>query len=105
MQFIRQPRFAPARFLAALLAGCALVVAGFLAASPKAHACVHAHHHAPDHDCFAKHFADGKGLLTVFDAPLPGLAEVTFAAPVPPATLFLPADFRRLPAGRAPPVA
>lgn len=84
---------------------CALVVVGFIAVSPKAHACVHAHHHAPDHDCFAKHFADGKVLLTVLDAPMPGLVELTFAVPVRPGSLFLPFDFRRLPAGRAPPVA
>jgi hypothetical protein len=82
-----------------------LVVVGFLAVSPKAHACVHAHHNAPDHDCFAKHFADGKVLLTVLDAPLPGLEAPTFATPFPSSPLHLPFDFRRLPAGRAPPMA
>lgn len=105
MQDNRQPRCSPARLLVALAVACALVAVGVVAASPKAHTCVHAHHHAPDHDCLAKHFADGKVLLTVLDAPLPGLAALAFAAPVPPAPLFLPADFRRLPAGRAPPMA
>jgi hypothetical protein len=105
LQLYRKLRCSPARLLVALAVACALVVVGFLAVSPKAHACVHAHHQAPDHDCFAKHFADGKVLLTVLDAPAPGLAALTFAAPVPPPPLFLPADFRRLPAGRAPPMA
>ena len=105
LQLTRQPRFSLARFVAALAVACALVVVGFLAVSPKAHACVHAHHHAPDHDCMAKHFSDGKVLLTLLDAPVPGLSGIVVAAPVTPATIFLPFDSSRLPAGRAPPVA
>lgn len=100
-----QTRPAIARIIAALAVACALVVAGFVAVSPKAHACVHAHHHAPDHDCFAKHFSDGKVLLTVLAAPVPGLPEIVVAAPAAGSPLFLPFDFRRFPAGRAPPVA
>ncbi len=53
----------------------------------------------------AKHFSDGKVLLTVLDAPVPGLSGIVVAAPVAPATILLPFDFSRLPAGRAPPVA
>jgi hypothetical protein len=91
--------------VAALAVVCAVVVVGFLAVSPKAHACVHAHHHAPDHDCMAKHFSDGKVLLTVLDAPIPGWSGIVVGAPVDPAPVFLPFDFSRLPAGRAPPMA
>lgn len=105
LQLNRHLRSSLGRLLLALVVACSLVVVGFLAVSPKAHACVHAHHNAPDHDCFAKHFADGKVLLTVLDAPLPGLDAPTFAAPDSPAPLHLPFDFRRLPAGRAPPIA
>ena len=104
LQLNRQPRLSPMRLMVAMVVACALVVIGFLAVSPQAHACVHAHHNAPDHDCLAKHFGDGKVLLTVLDAPLPGLGALVFTKPVPPAPLFLPADFRRLPAGRAPPM-
>ena len=105
MQLNRHLRSSLGRLLVALVVACALVVVGFLAVSPKAQACVHAHHHAPDHDGLAKHFGDGKVLLTVLDAPLPGLGALVFAKPVPPAPLFLSPDFRRLPAGRAPPMA
>ena len=105
LQNHRQPRVTIARLLVALAVACAVVVVGFIAVSPKAHACVHAHHNAPDHDCFAKHFSDGKVILTVLAAPLPGLPEVLVAPSVAAASLFLPFDFRRLPAGRAPPVA
>jgi len=105
LQLAVQPRFSLARFAVALVVAFALVVVGFLAVSPKAHACVHADHQAPDHDCMAKHFSDGKVLLTVVGAPVPGLSRIVVAAPVAPAPFFLPFDFNRLPAGRAPPMA
>ncbi|MEN9572741.1 MAG: hypothetical protein RL514_596 [Verrucomicrobiota bacterium] len=82
---------------------CALVTVGFLAVSPKAHACLHAHHHAPDHDCVVKHLADGKLLVPILDVVLPDaiLGESLSLAARP--SLFVPPVSHRLPAGRAPP--
>lgn len=99
----RHNRFSPVRFLVALAAVCALVTVGFLAVSPKAHACVHAHHNAPDHDCVVKHLADGKLLVPVLDAVLPGAVLGDALPPVSPVSLFVPPVPHRLPAGRAPP--
>ena len=82
---------------------CALVTIGFLAASPKAHACIHAHHSAPDHDCVIKHFADGKLLLPVLDAELPVAVRGESRSPASPASIFVPPVSHLLPAGRAPP--
>ena len=76
---------------------------GFLAVSPTAHACLHEHHDAPDHDCVIKHFTDGKVLLPVMDTPL---SDALLAVGIGPAPLFsvaLPQVPHRLPAGRAPP--
>lgn len=82
---------------------CALVTIGFLAVSPKAHACIHAHHKAPDHDCVVKHFADGKLLVPMLDTPLPEAVCSESLAPVSPVSIFIPPVSNRLPAGRAPP--
>jgi hypothetical protein len=95
--------FSPVRFLVALAAVCALVTVGYLAVSPKAHACLHAHHNAPDHDCVAKHLADGKLLVPVLDAVLPDAVLGDARSPVSPVTLFVPPVPHRLPTGRAPP--
>lgn len=103
MQLRNRNRFSPARFLIALAAACALVVVGFLAVSPRAHACLHAHHQAPDHDCIVKHLADGKLLLPVLDAPLPAAVWGESLSPLAPASIFVPPVSHRLPAGRAPP--
>ena len=91
------------RLLVALAVVCALVAVGFLAVSPKAHACIHAHHNAPDHDCVVKHFADGKLLLPVLDAALPVFVLGESLSPIAPVFPFLPPVSHRLPAGRAPP--
>lgn len=99
----RPSRFSPARLLVVLAMVCALVTVGFLVVSPKAHACVHAHHNAPDHDCVAKHLADGKLLLPVLAAELPEAVWGETLSPVAPASLFVPPVSHLLPAGRAPP--
>ena len=91
------------RFLVALAAVCALVTVGFLAVSPQAHACLHKHHNAPDHDCIVKHLADGKLLVPVLDTPLPDAVCGESLSPVPPASIFVPPASYLLPAGRAPP--
>ncbi len=101
----QQHLFSPARFLVALAAVCALVTVGFLAVSPKAHACLHAHHDAPDHDCIVKHLADGKLLLPLLDATLPVTLCAESLSPVAPVSIFVPPVSHRLPAGRAPPTA
>ena len=98
-----QHRFSPARLLVALAVVCALVAVGFLAVCPKAHACVHAHHNAPDHDCIVKHLADGKLLVPVLDAELPQAVWGESLSPVAPASIFVPPVSHLLPAGRAPP--
>ncbi len=103
MQFCRHKRLSPARFLAALAAVCALVTVGFLAVSPKAHACLHAHHNAPDHDCVVKHLADGKLLVPVLDTVLPDAVLGEVLPPASPVSLCVPPFPHRLPAGRAPP--
>ena len=103
MQLHNRNRFSPVRFLVALAAVCALVTVGFLAVSPKAHACLHAHHNAPDHDCVVKHFSDGKLLVSVLDAELPQAVCGESLSPVAPASIFVPPVSHLLPAGRAPP--
>ena len=92
-----------ARFLVALVAVCALVTVGFLAVSPVAHACLHAHHNAPDHDCAVKHLADGKLLVPILDAVLPDVILGDSLSPVAPVSIFVPPVSHLLPAGRAPP--
>ena len=82
---------------------CAVVVLGFFAVSPTAHACIHEHHDAADHDCVIKHFAHGKLLLPVVDAPLPDALLAEGIAPAPLVSVSLPQVPHRLPAGRAPP--
>jgi hypothetical protein len=104
LQIPAHNRFSPARFLVALAAVCALVTVGFLAVSPKAHACVHAHHDSPDHDCVVKHLADGKLLVPRLDAVLPAAVLGEALPPVVPVSLFVPPVPHRLPAGRAPPM-
>ncbi len=99
----RQPRFSLPRFLIAVLVVCAVVAVSFLAVSPRAHACLHAHHQSADHDCVIKHLADGKVLLPALDAPLPAAVWGLSLAPVAPLSLFVPPVSHRLPAGRAPP--
>ena len=99
----RQHRLSPARLLVALAVACSLVVIGFLAVSPTAHACLHAHHNAPDHDCVVKHLADGKLLLPVLDAALPAAVLGESLSPAVPASIFVPPVSHLLPAGRAPP--
>ena len=84
---------------------CAVVVLGFLAVSPTAHACLHEHHDAADHDCVIKRFTDGKVLLSVVGAPLPDALLAEGIAPAPLFSVFLPQVPHRLPAGRAPPTA
>ncbi|NBR85719.1 MAG: hypothetical protein EB141_01070 [Verrucomicrobia bacterium] len=101
----RQHRFFPLRCAVAVAVACALVVMGFLAASPQAHACLHAHHNAPDHDCFVKHLGDGKLLLPVLGTPLPEATGGELLAPIATPSLFVPPVPHRLPAGRAPPTA
>ena len=101
----RHNRFSPARFLVALAVVCALVTVGFLAVSPQAHACLHKHHNAPDHDCIVKHLADGKLLLPVLDAELPEALCGESLPPVALTSIFVPPVSHRLPAGRAPPTA
>ena len=103
LQLRHHNHFSPARFLVALAAVCALVTVGFLAVSPVAHACLHAHHNAPDHDCMVKHLADGKLLVPVLDTPLPDAVCGESLSPVPPASIFVPPASYLLPAGRAPP--
>ena len=103
LQSSRPNRFSPVRFLVALAAVCALVTVGFLAVSPKAHACLHAHHNAPDHDCVVKHLADGKLLVHILDALLPDAVLGEALPPISPVSLFVPPVSHRLPAGRAPP--
>ena len=103
LQLRRQQLSSPARFFVALAVACALVTVGFLAVSPKAHACLHAHHQAPDHDCVVKHLADGKLLVPVLDAVLPGAVLGEALTPAIPVSLFVPPVSHRLPAGRAPP--
>ncbi|KAF0173211.1 MAG: hypothetical protein FD161_3878 [Limisphaerales bacterium] len=103
LQSSRPNRFSPVRFLVALAAVCALVTVGFLAVSPEAHACLHAHHNAPDHDCVVKHLADGKLLVPVLDTPLPDAVLGDALPPGSPVSLFVPPVPHRLPAGRAPP--
>ncbi len=84
---------------------CALMAVGFLAVCPKAHACVHVHHDAPDHDCVVKHFADGKLLLPVLDLPLPAAVWGESLSPAVLTSSFVPPVSLLLPAGRAPPTA
>lgn len=96
-------RFSPARLLVALAVVGALVAVGFLAVCPKAHACLHAHHNAPDHDCVVKHLADGKLLVPVLDAELPEAVWGESLSPAAPASIFVPPVSHLLPAGRAPP--
>lgn len=103
LQHRRCNRFSPVRFFVALAVVCALVTVGFLAVSPKAHACLHAHHNAPDHDCVVKHLADGKLLVPILDAVLPDAVLGEALPPVSPVSLFVPPVSHRLPAGRAPP--
>ena len=91
------------RFLVALAAVCALVTVGFLAVSPQAHACLHKHPNAPDHDCIVKHLADGKLLVPVLDTELPAALCGESLSPGAPAALVVPPVSHRLPAGRAPP--
>ncbi len=98
-----QHRCSPTRFLVVLAVACALVTVGLLAVSPQAHACLHAHHSAPDHDCVIKHLADGKLLLPVLDTPLPAAVWGESLSPAVPAAIFVPPVSHRLPAGRAPP--
>ena len=105
LQLRNRNRFSPARFLVALAVVCALVTVGFLAVSPQAHACLHAHHSAPDHDCIVKHLADGKLLLPVLDAELPEALCGESLPPVALTSIFVPPVSHRLPAGRAPPTA
>ena len=82
---------------------CALVTVGFLAVSPKAHACHHAHHNAPDHDCIVKHLADGKLLVPMLDTELPQAVCGKSLSPAAPVSIFVPPVSHLLPAGRAPP--
>ena len=103
LQLRHQNHLSPARLLVALAMVCALVTVGFLAVSPKAHACVHAHHNAPDHDCVVKHFADGKLLVPVLDAQLPEAVWGESLSPAAPVSFFVPPVSHLLPAGRAPP--
>ena len=103
LQLRRQNYSSPARCLVALTVVCALVTVSFLAVSPKAHACLHAHHDAPNHDCIVKHLADGKLLLPVLDTPLPEAVCGESLSPVAPASIFVPPVSHLLPAGRAPP--
>ncbi len=103
LQLNRQNHLSPARLLVALALVCALVAIGFLAVSPKAHACVHAHHNAPDHDCVVKHFADGKLLLPVLDAELPAAVRGGSRSPAAPTSILVAPVSHLLPAGRAPP--
>ena len=105
LQLRNRNRFSPARFLVALAVVCALVTVGFLAVSPQAHACLHKHHNAPDHDCIVKHLADGKLLLPVLDAELPEALCGESLPPVALTSIFVPPVSHRLPAGRAPPTA
>jgi len=103
LQLRRHNRFSPVWFLVALAAVCALVTVGFLAVSPKAHACLHADHNAPDHDCVVKHLADGKLLVPILDAVLPDAVLGEALPLVSPVSLFVLPVPHRLPAGRAPP--
>ena len=103
LQLRRNNCFSLSRFLVALALACALVTIGFLAVSPKAHTCIHAHHNAPDHDCLVKHFADGKLLVSVLDTPLSEAVYGESLSPVSPVSIFCPPISHRLPAGRAPP--
>lgn len=103
LQLRNRNRFSPARFLVALVVVGALVTVGFLAVSPKAHACLHKHHNAPDHDCVIKHFSDGKLLVPVLDTPLPEAVCGESLSPVAPAAIIVPPVSHLLPAGRAPP--
>ena len=103
MQLRNRNRFSPVRFLVALAAVCALVTVGFLAVSPQAHACLHKHPNAPDHDCIVKHLADGKLLVPVLDTELPAALCGESLSPVALTSIFVPPVSHRLPAGRAPP--
>ena len=91
--------------MVALAVACAVAVLGFLAVSPAAHACLHEHSDASDHDCIVKHFGQGKLLLPVVDAPLPDALLAEGIAPAPLVSVSLPQVPHRLPAGRAPPTA
>jgi hypothetical protein len=64
-----------------LLAAMVVFAAGFLAVTPSAHACLHADHDQPEHQCWLTHYLDQPVLLLAAGQP----------QPQPGCELFLPA--------------